>query len=176
MIKRFLLLLSLAGLSSPVAAEQRLYRETPEGWFIYAEDRSCVAYIDYEQGNGRELMLRFSAREDENRMHFSIVSHAWERLTPLIGEPAMLSLEFPDTGQNYAALAMVLRSPDSRMGLGGSAFGIDEVTRQLATNDTLLVQAKVRNEPLAPIAKVGLRDAAVAMMHLGQCSEQYAKR
>lgn len=166
-----LLMLGLASLASPASAEQRLYHETPGGWFIYIEDRSCVAYIDYEHGAEQELMMRFSAREDENRMHFSIVSHAWEMLTPLIGKQAMLFLEFADTEQNFGANSIVLRAPDGRMGLGANAFGIEEVIRQLATNETLRVQAKVENGPMTPIAEVGLRDAAVAMMHLGQCGE-----
>ena len=79
---------------------QTLYKETKDGWFIYVEDRSCVMYLDLAESSS---MLRFSARVDENRMHFSVVNDGWEELVPMIGETVLVSINFPERKSGYSA-------------------------------------------------------------------------
>lgn len=167
---RWVKLIVLLLVGTAAAAEQRLYRETDEGWFIYVEDRSCVMYVDYER-EGRETTMRFSARTDENKVYFSIFSDEWEHLTPEIGTPIMLLLEFPELRDALGGPGIVIRNPDSRMGYTANSFPIAELERRLATTNRLLVKVSLRNGPLQTIADFNTAGAAIASMHLAQCTE-----
>jgi hypothetical protein len=161
----------IASAISPAAVDQRLYRETEDGWFIYVEDRSCVMYADYEEG-AADLMLRFSARTDENRIYFTVVSSAWERLTPRIGATGMIMLEFPELKQALAAVMMVIRNGDSRMGYTANDFTIEEMERLVATGGKVAIKVMLGDGPLETVADLSLDGGAVATMHLAQCTEE----
>ena len=177
-VRHFLRLVGIALLfsASLASADQNIYRETDDGWFIYAEDRSCVMYGDYIIEPGTEIMLRFSARTDENRMYFTVVSDTWEFLTPAIGETVLLSLNFPEVRSGLSAPGMVIRSPDSRMGYAGSGFGIEEVENYLASNNVLEIEVGAMGQAQRSVAGLTLNGAAEAVMHLAQCNETYFPR
>lgn len=160
--------------ASPSAAEQVLYKETDEGWFIYVEDRSCVAYIDYNKPDGGTLMMRFSARQDEHKTYFSIVSNKWDHLTSHIGDGASIYLDFPEKKSGHGSAAMVIRNPDSRMGYAASGFGIDNLAGDISSTKVLSVSVIREGQSAAQkLVTVPLVGADVAMMHLGQCSEEH---
>lgn len=156
--------------ASSVSAEQTLYRQTDDGWFIYVEERSCVLYADYD-----DLMVRFSNRVDQDRVYFSIVAERWNHLRPRIGEPAMLMLHFTNLRHGYGAGGLIIRNPDGRMGYSASDFDSEETLRLLATSDGLMVQTLIdgRRETLANLVLTG---AGIAVMHLEECTARHFPR
>lgn len=169
---RWIILVTLSLMGTAAIAEQRLYRETGEGWFIYVEDRSCVMYVDYEREGGARTTMRFSARTDENKVYFSVVSEEWEHLTGQIGAPAMLVLYFPELGEGLSGPGMVIRNPDSRMGYTANSFPVAELDRRLSSTSRLIVRVGLRNGPVEAVAAFSTPGAAAASMHLAQCTEE----
>ena len=156
--------------TSAASAEQTLYRQTDDGWFIYVEERSCVLYADYD-----DLMVRFSNRVDQDRVYFSIVAERWDHLRPRIGEPAMLMLRFTDLRHGYGAGGLIIRNPDGRMGYSASDFDSEETLRLLATSDGLMVETLIdgRRENIANLELTG---AGIAVMHLEECTARHFPR
>ena len=160
-------------LSAPQSADaaQRLYKETPDGWFIYVEERSCVVYFDYEGPSGSEMMIRFSARTDQNRLYFSIVSSGWDSLAADIGNGANIYLAFPGWPEAFVSAGMTIRNPDGRMGYAADGFTIEEVGRAASSSGVMEVGVRAGDAPnYQKVSEVPISGAAVAWMHLDQCT------
>jgi hypothetical protein len=154
--------------SAPATAEQRLYRETPDGWFIYVEDRSCVMYADLPSGT----MLRFSNRTDEQRVYFAAVNDDWDFLRESVGEVFTMLLSFPELQRGLGSAGGVFENPDGRFGYTAANFTSDPMFRYLSTGGRMTIDIKFGTTPMSRIETVTLRGAAMAVTHLAECTEE----
>jgi hypothetical protein len=162
----------LGGAAAP-EPRQELYRETPDGWFIYVEDRSCVAYVDF----AGDTMLRFSDRTDESRMYFTAVSGGWQDLAPRVGEGVMLGLEFPDVGGAIQGSAgMIIENPDGRLGYTGASFGGEQIRRLVGSGTRMVLHIWGENQPRTVIGRFNLAGGAVAAETLAECGTRHFGR
>jgi hypothetical protein len=162
----------------PSSAQQSLYRETEDGWFIYVEDRSCVMYADFGEGR-QEITLRFSNRVDENRVYFTAYGRYFEPARDYIGELILLGIGFDDENRFLGAAGMVIRQPDGVMGVTGSDYEPSELFRLMSTRRTLRIQIRPngasgpQSRAFRDTVNIGpfqLPGAAVAVMHLEECT------
>ena len=163
-------LLSTGLACAPARAQQTLYKQTEDGWFIYKEDKSCALYSDFETGT----MLRFSYRSDESRIYFSAFNKAWEMMRPRLGESVMLFLEFPRIKQVHGSAGIVLANLDGRLGFTGDAFGLEEIPRALANEGGMVLKVLWKDGGDAvEIDSFGTDGGAMAVEHLIDCSRQH---
>jgi hypothetical protein len=159
---------ALAALSAPATAQQQtLYQETPDGWTIYREARSCALYTDTEAGT----MLRFSDRTDENRLYFMAVNVAWKLLKPREGEMLSIYLEFPHIRRLYGSSAMIVENIDGRMGFTANSFATEDIMLGLASEQGLIVSIMFNNDKSKiELERLETRGGAIAATHLRECS------
>lgn len=152
------------------SAQQTLHQETPEGWFIYREGKSCVLYFDTPRGT----MLRFSSRREVNRTYFSAFNEAWSLLGPRLNEGLTIYLNFPKLKRGYGSAGTVVKNVDDRLGITGNSFPVDELNRLMTAEGSMTVKVMFRdNKQAADIEAVNLAGAAVAVNHLAECTEKY---
>ena len=156
--------------AAPALADQTLYEQTDDGWYVYVEDRSCVAYVDHEFADGDSTMMRFSSRLDEDRTYFSIVSEDWQMLAPMAGQGLTLYLDFPEANIAYGSAGMVMVNPDGRVGFTAANFDIKTVQDQIRKGHTLRVTVQMPDKPLLNVATLDIGGADKAMAILGECS------
>jgi hypothetical protein len=163
----------LLGAAAAPEPRQELYRETSDGWFIYVEDRSCVAYVDFDG----DTMLRFSDRTDEHRMYFTAVSGGWQHLRPRLGAGVMLGLEFPEIGGAIQASGgMIIENPDGRLGYTGASFGGEQIRRLVGSGTRMVLHIWGENEPAAVVGSFSLAGGAAAAETLAECGERHFER
>ena len=163
-----LLAVTAAFVAAPAMADQRLYRETDDGWFIYIEDRSCAMYADLPSGT----MLRFSNRTDENRIYFTAVNEHWGFLRPRLGGNLTLDLDFVDIGRGLGSAGLVIENPDGRLGYTGNSFPTEITLRYLSTGGRLAIRGTFEATPRVLIEGVNLQGSALAVDHLIDCQHQ----
>lgn len=169
-VVRFLALMAAVALPLlPASAEQRLYHQTVDGWFIYVEDRSCVLYADFDE----DTMLRFSHRSDVQRLYFTVMSGMWTHLSTRIEERVMIGLQFPDIAQNLASSGTIIRNIDGRMAYTGNGFAIDEVLRFLSTGGRMAVLVDDAGNGWRTVATFQLGGGAIAAMYLAECNRRH---
>jgi hypothetical protein len=167
---RYVLLIFAWLCAAPCFAVGHLYEKTDNGWYIYKEDKSCVAYIDFPDG----MMLRFSNRADENRMYFSIFSENWEHLSPLEGQTITLSLKFLELRRNHGTMAGVIRNLDGRMGFSGADLSNSDILLALAGSPSLdiaVLYSNSRKEMV--VASLNLKGGQLGVLHLNECTEKH---
>lgn len=173
---------SLAG--SPAQAQQTLYRETDERWFIYVEAESCVAYVDYQNGD-QSVTFRISHRPDANRVLFTAYGSHFERYREGIGESILLGLGFESSREFLGSVGMIIRNTHGSMGVSGSEFGIDEMFQRMSSKRDVLIRimpnaAPSRNARVVrettDFGPFPLEGASIAVMHLQECSARHFPR
>lgn len=157
--------------SAPRAEAQReLYKETSEGWFIYREDKSCVAYADFASGT----MLRFSNRADEHRMYFSAYNASWEHLRPLDGRSVTLSLNFVGLKRAYGTAAGIITNPDGRMGFSGADLSDSAILLALAGDPNMTLEVRYEGSKKAvTVENFRLGGGRQAALHLTECTDNF---
>lgn len=168
-------------LAAPVSAQQALYRETDEGWFIYREAESCVAYVDF--GNGAQAVtFRLSNRPDVGRLFFTAYGSLFERFREGIGESIMLGLGFESSREFLSSIGMILRNTEGSMGVTTSEFDVEELFRLMMSKRNVLIRVMPNAAPSRNARIVGstidfgpfpLEDGNIAMMHLQECTARY---
>jgi hypothetical protein len=111
---------------------QRLFRQTDDGWFVYQEQKSCALYADFDTGT----MIRLSYRADEHRVYFSAYNRNW-KFTDL-GETLMIHLHFPDLGRMHGSAAVTVENPDGRQGYSADSFARDFIDDFALSNGMIL--------------------------------------
>jgi hypothetical protein len=168
-----------AGAPAQAQTEQRLYRETDEHWFIYVENQSCVAYVDYHNGD-IDVTFRLSHRPDVDRMFFTAYGNQFERYREGIGESILLGLGFESSREFLGSVGMIIRQSDGVMGVSGSEFDIAEMFQRMSTKRDVLIRIMPNAAPTSHNARVvnattdfgpfPLNGSAIAMMHLQECT------
>lgn len=111
---------------------QRLFRQTDDGWFVYREDKSCALYADFESGT----MIRLSYRADEHRVYFSAYNRGWQFSD--LGNTLMIHLYFPDLKRAHGSAGIVVENPDHRHGYSADSFGRDFIDDFAASSGMIL--------------------------------------
>ena len=166
------LVLSAMTAAPAIAAEQSLYEQTDDGWYVYVEDKSCVAYVDHGYDNGNSTMMRFSSRVDEGRTYFSIVSPDWTMLEPLAGETLMLYLDFPKNNKAYGSSGMIMINPDGRPGFTAADFDIAELHEEISHEDEMRITVQMAGKPMLNVATVDIAGSDKAMTALEECTRK----
>lgn len=176
---------SVAGAPAQAQTEQRLYRETDEHWFIYVENESCVAYVDYHSGD-QDVTFRVSHRPDVGRVFFMAYGNLFERYREGIGESILLGLGFESSREFLGSVGMVIRNTDGSMGVSGSEFDIDEIFQRMLSKRDVLIRIMPNAVPgrnarvvqaTTDFGPFPLNGANIAMMHLQECTARnFARR
>ena len=162
------LLYSFVGNIAPARAEQVLYAQTSAGWFIYKEQQSCAAYLDFPNG----LMLRFSHRVDEKIMYFNIHGSELGFLKPRVGENVQLMLGFDNLAIAWAAYGVVNELPGGRLGVTSGGLPDADLLMAISSSPNVNIDL-LPPKPPATIAKVKLSGGDIAAFKLMDCSRKH---
>lgn len=145
---------------------QRLFRQTDDGWFVYNEEKSCVLYADFESGT----MIRLSYRADEHRVYFSAFNANWHFSD--LGETLMVSLHFPELGRIHSSAGLVVANPDHRHGYAADSFGRDFID-DFAASTGMILQVMRNGEANVDIESFDLTGADHAIRMLQACHANF---
>lgn len=167
---------AVASAASTADAVKEPYAKVGRNWFIYEEELSCVMYFDQA---GRPI-LRFSKRDDVNRLYVNIVSDKWTSLREHVGRPVTYFLQFSGTDSGYGSAAQVIDNGDGSYGFGGGEnLSMNGVLNAVATSSTMVIFVADANPP-TPKGLVGVgipmmfsyENGAEAVQALRRCSDQ----
>ncbi len=182
-MKRFAIAVSfaLSLIASTASAQQTLYRETDDHWFIYVEAESCVAYVDYHNGD-IDVTFRVSHRPDVDRIFFTAYGNQFERYREGIGESILLGLGFDSSREFLGSVGMIMRNLGGEMGVHGSEYDIEEFFRLMMTKREVLIRVMQNGAPgqsahvvsgTTDFGPFPLTGAQIAMMHLQECTSRH---
>lgn len=142
------------------------YKITKDGWYIYKEELSCVAYADFG-----ETTIRISDRVDQDKLFFSIVNTNWGVLANDIGKSETMILMFPEIKKGLAAPSMIIRNTDKRYGYIVADFSKEKFISYISSQDKMIIKISDHQEKI--ISKLILRGSAIGLMNLEQCTDEF---